>query len=127
MSRNKCFTRLEYYMFYVLYPFLTYLLTLLCSKHIYCDYFGGKTYRVWIFFSQNAVFINNGIALPILCSRTHCSFKDSAREYYNNIGLLTLVYFSLFLSQTIPVYGNEITNYRADIIVYIANQTMYAC
>jgi hypothetical protein len=28
MSRNNCFRRLEYHMFYVLYPFMTYLLTL---------------------------------------------------------------------------------------------------
>jgi hypothetical protein len=28
MSRNKCFSGFEYHMFYVLYPFVTYLLTL---------------------------------------------------------------------------------------------------
>jgi hypothetical protein len=27
MSRNKCFSRFEYHMFHVLYPFVTYLLT----------------------------------------------------------------------------------------------------
>jgi hypothetical protein len=30
MSRNKCFFRFEYHMFYVLYPFVTYLLALPC-------------------------------------------------------------------------------------------------
>jgi hypothetical protein len=28
MSGNKCFSRFEYHMFYVLYPFVTYLLSL---------------------------------------------------------------------------------------------------
>jgi hypothetical protein len=32
VSRNKCFFRFEYHIFYVLYPFVTYLLTL---PHIY--------------------------------------------------------------------------------------------
>jgi hypothetical protein len=38
MSRNKCFfPRFKYHMFYVLYPFVTYLLTLphICSCHLY--------------------------------------------------------------------------------------------
>jgi hypothetical protein len=36
MSRNKCFSRLEYHMFYVLYPFVTYLLTLPRKYTIHC-------------------------------------------------------------------------------------------
>jgi hypothetical protein len=35
MSRNKCFLRLEYHTFYVLYPFVTYLLSLPSSTCVH--------------------------------------------------------------------------------------------
>jgi hypothetical protein len=51
MSRNKCFfSRFEYYIFYVVYPFVTYLLTLartsICRPHlVYFDNLASKQFH----------------------------------------------------------------------------------